>query len=160
MNHARDHFLAHAAFAADEYRHIHRRDLQNLLANFEHLRAGGQERKILGELVAVFAQRFILAGELHFLSALQQRGIELRLFERLGQVIVGAQANGFDDRADFIGAGKHDDVERAILLHERAQSLETVHFRHEDVEDDDVGPVSPVVTVSSASLPFETAFTS
>ena len=59
VNHARDHFLAHSAFAANKHRHVHRRDLQNLLADAHHLRAGGQEAQVLGNLVAVFAQRLI-----------------------------------------------------------------------------------------------------
>ena len=37
MNHPRNHFLADAAFAANEYRHIHRRDLQDLLTDTHHL---------------------------------------------------------------------------------------------------------------------------
>src|ERR1700733_1272577 len=53
MNHSRDNFLADSALAADEYRNIHRRDLQKVLADFEHLRAGSQERHVFGQLVAV-----------------------------------------------------------------------------------------------------------
>ena len=43
MNHARDDFLSHAALAVNEYRHIDRSNLQDLLADAHHLRAGGQE---------------------------------------------------------------------------------------------------------------------
>ena len=54
MNHPRHHLFSHSALAADEHRHIHRRNLQNLLADFQHLRTGCQERKILSKLFAVF----------------------------------------------------------------------------------------------------------
>src|SRR3984957_20827662 len=40
MNYARYHFLANSAFSADEDRNVHRSNLQNLLANLKHLRAG------------------------------------------------------------------------------------------------------------------------
>ena len=72
MDHARDHFLAYSAFAADENGHVHRSDLQNLLANLQHLRAGGEEREIFGERFAIFAQRFIFRAQLLFLAALSE----------------------------------------------------------------------------------------
>ena len=140
MNHARDHFFSHAAFAADEYRHVDRRDLQNLLADLQHLRAGREERDIFGEGFAVFAQCLVFRAKLLLLAALQERGIELRLFERLGQVVERAQANRFDHGGDFVRARQHDHVQRAVDLHQLPQRLETVHFRHQHVENDEVGP--------------------
>ena len=138
MDHARHHFLAHAAFAADEYRNVHRRDLQNLLADLQHLRAGGEERKIFGERFAIFAQRLIFGAQLLLLAALQKCGVEFRLFERLGEVIERADANRFDHGGDFVRAGKHDDVERAVHLHQLPQRLEAVHLRHQHVQNDEI----------------------
>src|SRR6267154_5721866 len=43
---SRDDFFSHAAFAIDEDRHIHGRNLQNLLANAYHLWTCSQEAKI------------------------------------------------------------------------------------------------------------------
>ena len=55
VDHARDNFLADAAFPADKHRHVHRRDLQNLLPDSYHLRTRCQEAQILGHLVAVIS---------------------------------------------------------------------------------------------------------
>ena len=96
MDHPGDDFLAHSAFSADENGHVHRSDLQNLLADFQHLRAGGQERDIFREGLAVFAQRLVLGAQFLLLPALQKRGVEFGFFERLGEVIERAQANCFD----------------------------------------------------------------
>ena len=111
VDHARDDFFSHAAFAINEYRHIHRSDLQDLLADANHLRAGGQEAKVLGDRVAIFAQRLVFRAKLLLLPALQHGHVEFGLFKWLGQVILRAQADGFDDVAHFVRAGKHDHVE-------------------------------------------------
>ena len=91
MNHARHHFFSHAAFPVDENRHVHRRDLQHLLADVHHLRAGRQETEIFGDRVAIFPQRFIFRAQLLLLPALQHGRVELGLLEWLGQVILRAQ---------------------------------------------------------------------
>ena len=98
MNHARHHFLAHAAFAADEYRHVHGRDLQDLLADLQHLRTGGEERNIFGQCFAVFAQGLIFGTKLLLLAALQKCGIELGLLEGLGEIIERAQGESLRPR--------------------------------------------------------------
>ena len=122
--------------------HVDRRDLQNLLANLEHLRAGGEERNILGEGLAIFAQRLILGAQFFFLPALQESGVELGLLERLRQIIERAETDRFDHGGDLVRAGEHQDVERAIHLHQLAQRFEPVHFRHQYIENDEVGTLA------------------
>src|SRR5712692_6591363 len=60
VDHARDNFLAHAAFSVNEYRYVHRGDLENLLADAHHLRAGGQEADIFRDRVAILPYRLVL----------------------------------------------------------------------------------------------------
>ena len=118
------------------------RDLQDLLADLEHLRAGGQEGDVLRESLAVFPQRLVFRTELLLLPALQEGGIEFRLFERLRQVIERADPDRLDDRGHFIRAREHDDVERAVHLHQLPQRLQPVHLRHQHVENDEVRPLA------------------
>src|SRR5580698_8526154 len=136
VNHARDDFFADAAFTADEDGNIDRRDLQNLLADANHLRAGSEEAEILGDLIAVIAERLL------FLARLEHRSIKIALFERLGEVIVSADANRLDDGADFVGAAQHDDVEAAIELKKFAQDVDAVHLWHQHVENDEIGAIA------------------
>src|SRR5580704_1771414 len=117
MNHARYHFFTNSALSADEDGHIHRSDLQNLLPDFKHLRAGSQERKVLGECFAIFTQSLVLRTQLLLLAALQERSVKFRLLKRLGEVIESAQSNRFDHGGHFIRTGKHNHVERAVNLH-------------------------------------------
>ena len=160
MDHARDDFLAYAAFSANEHRHIHRRDLQDLLPDAHHLRAGGQERKVFGQVIAIFAQGLVFLAQLHLLAALQQRRVEFGLLEGLGQVILRAQADGFDHRGHFIRAGEHDDVQRAVHLHHLPQGFQTIHLRHQHVENDEIGPLSAPESSRALPGPEVTAVTS
>ena len=144
MDHSGYDFLAHAALAADEHGHVHRCDLKNLLADPHHLGAGGQEAQVFGHLVAIIAQHLIFRGQLLLLPGLQHCRVELRLLERLGQIIVCSNANGFDDRSYLVRAGKHDDVEAAVDLHQFLQRLDAVHLRHQYIQDDEVGPLALV----------------
>src|SRR6202020_319050 len=59
VNHPRDDFFADAAFTANEDGNIDGRDLQNLLADANHLRAGCEEAEIFGDLIAVIAKSLI-----------------------------------------------------------------------------------------------------
>src|ERR1700735_490554 len=140
MNHTRNYFLAYSAFAADKYGNVHGGNLQYLLADLQHLRAGGEEGQILGESFAIFPQGLVFGTELLLLTALQECRVKFRLLERLGKVIERSQANGFHHGGHFVRAGEHDDVERAIHLHQLAQRLEAIDLRHQNVKDDEVGP--------------------
>ena len=120
MDHPRHYFFSHSAFAADEYRNVHRRDLQNLLADLEHLRAGREERQILRQLLAILAQRGIFRAQFLFLPALEKCGVQLGLFKRLGQVV---QADRFHYRAHLVRTRQHDDVQCAVQLHQLAQGI-------------------------------------
>src|SRR5580698_3841587 len=135
-------FFADAAFTAYEDRNIDRRDLQNLLADANHLRAGGEEAEILGDMVAIIAKSLIFLSEMFFLARFEHRRIEIALFERLGEVIVSADANRLDDGADFVGAAQHDDVKAAIELQELAQDVDAVHLWHQHVENDEIGAIA------------------
>jgi hypothetical protein len=140
VNHARDNFLADAAFAADKNWDIDGSNLQNLLTDADHLRTGREEAEVFGHLIAIVAQRLILLGEILLLARLKHCRIEVALFERLGQIIMGSQTNRLDDGADFVRTAEHNDVQAAIELQEFAQCVDAVHLGHEHVEDDQVGP--------------------
>ena len=141
MDHPRDHFLAYAAFAADEDGYVHWRDLHDLLADAHHLRAGGKEAEVFSDLVAVIAERLILRVELLFLAAFEHGRVELGLFKWLGEIVERADADGFDNGADFVRAGKHDDVQIAVDLDELLERIDAVLLGHENVKNDEVGPV-------------------
>ena len=102
MDHPRDNFLAHAAFSAHENRHVHRRNLQNLLPDAHHLRTGCKKTQILRHLIAVIAQRLVFLRQLLFLPRLQHRSFQVRLFERFCQIVVRTQPDRFHNRAHFV----------------------------------------------------------
>src|ERR1700739_4202206 len=56
VNHSRDDFLTNATLAINEHWDVHGSDLEDLLADSNHLRAGGKEAQIFGDRVAIFAQ--------------------------------------------------------------------------------------------------------
>src|SRR5216683_1040900 len=56
VNHPCHHFFPYAAFPADKHWHIYGRNLQDLLADSNHLRARRQKAQIFGDLVAAIAQ--------------------------------------------------------------------------------------------------------
>ena len=142
VNHARYDFFSDAAFAANEYRHVDRGDLQNLLANAHHLRAGRKETQILGHLIAIIAERLILLRHVLFLARLQHGRVEVALFEGLGQIVVRADADRFHYGANLIRAAQHDDVQAAVELQEFFQGVDAVHFGHQHIQDDEVRPLA------------------
>ena len=142
VNHARDNFLADAALTADEHRDIDGSDLEDLLPDANHLRAGSEEAEILGYLIAIVFESLIFLSEMLFLARLEHRRVEIALFERLGEVIVSADADRLDDGADFVGAAQHDDIEAAIELEKFAKHVDAVHLGHEHVENDEIGAIT------------------
>src|SRR5208282_278983 len=136
MNHPRNDFLSHSAFSADENRHIDGSNLQNLLADFEHLRAGSQERKVLGQLLAILTKRVVFRTQLLLLAHLEKRGIELGFFKRLCKIVESAETNCFHHGGHLVRAGQHDHAQRTVHLHQAAQRLQAVNLWHQHVEDD------------------------
>jgi hypothetical protein len=66
------------------------------------------------------------------------RGQQFADGERLGHVVVGAQLQA-DDFVDFLAAsGEHDDRNRGPLGFELLADVETAHFRHHHVQNDEV----------------------
>ena len=55
-----------------------------------------------------------------------------------------SDSDGLDNRAYFVRARKHDHVEAAIHLHQLLQRFDAVHFRHQYIQNDEVGPFSLV----------------
>ncbi len=84
----------------------------------------------------------IFLAQLLLLPALQHGHIELGFFKRLGQVILSAQADGFDHRAHFVRAGKHDHVQGAVNLHQLLQGFQAIQIGHQHVQNDEVRTVA------------------
>ena len=76
----------------------------------------------------------------HRVAALQrvQPRHDLGEGERLGQVVVGAEVEPLDARADVGGRGEHEDPRRALGAHELAADLVAVDVGQVAVEHDDV----------------------
>ena len=142
MYHARNNFLANSAFAANKHWNVDRSNLQNLLPDSHHLRARRQKTQIFRYLVAVVAQRLIFRRELFLLPGLQHRRVELGLLKRLRQVVMRAQPNRFHYHADFVRTRQHDHVQAAVNLQKFFQRLDAAHFRHQNIQNDDVRPVA------------------
>ena len=60
--------------------------------------------------------------------------------EGLGQIILGAGFDAADDAVKFVEGGNHDDGNVAGMLRrlEPAQHLEAAHFRHDEIEQDEI----------------------
>jgi len=142
VDQSRHDFFSHATFAVDEYGHIHRSNLHDLLADAHHLRAGRQKAQVFRNRVAILAQGLIFRAQLLLLPTLQHGHVKFGFFKRFGQVILCAQADGFHHIAHFIGTGKHNHVERAVNQHELLQGLQAIQIRHQYIEDDEIGAVA------------------
>src|SRR6267154_962196 len=55
-----------------------------------------------------------------------------------------ANANRFYDGPDFIRTTQHDYIQAAIELHQLLERVQTVHFRHQNVEDNEIWPLTSV----------------
>ena len=75
-------------------------------------------------------------------------GDELRERERLGEVVVCAEAEPVDAVLDRVGGGQHQDAAAAALLDERAADLVAVDLRQVAVEHDHVVALARHVTES------------
>src|SRR6266436_1283211 len=53
-----------------------------------------------------------------------------------------ANANRFYDGPDFIRTAEHDYIQTAIELHQLLERVQTVHFRHKNVEDNEIRPLT------------------
>jgi len=99
-----------------KHRHVPVRSWRNLLANAHH-RGNLPARSRYFRSVAILSQRFVFsARRLLFLAALQHGTIRARPFSKaLGSNPAAPRADGLDDRAHVIRAGKHEaDVEATV----------------------------------------------
>ena len=135
---ARDQLLAGAAFAGEQHRRIGRRALRHQPVDRLHLRARSDD-----VLEPVFRGHLALEIDI-FLQELPpfERALHYQLefvrFERLGDVIEGAELHRLYRRVDLRQAGDHNDVDIGMALLDPAQHFQPADVRHHDVEDQDV----------------------
>ena len=87
------------------------------------------------------ATNFFSRSRSHFFSSeAPMRARSSDRIERLGQIILGAGFDAAHDAVDLVERGNHDDRDVAGLLRrlEPAQHLEAAHFRHDEIEQDEV----------------------
>ena len=53
-----------------------------------------------------------------------------------------ADADGFHDGTDFVGAREHDYVKAAIDLHQLLERFDAVQLRHQHVKNDEIGTLA------------------
>src|SRR6267154_530273 len=68
-----------------------------------------------------------------------------------------ANANRFHYRPDFIRAAQHDYIQTAIQLHQLLERVQTVHFRHQNVEDNEIRRLTRFPPIFSRDAPGLTA---
>ncbi|CAM5579397.1 hypothetical protein SSTU70S_03458 [Stutzerimonas stutzeri] len=62
-----------------------------------------------------------------------------QVFQRLDQIVGGAQAQRLDRIAHNTGTGHHDDRQIGLTLADLANQFEAVHLRHAQVADHQIG---------------------
>src|SRR6266851_4936755 len=50
--------------------------------------------------------------------------------------------DGLDDRPHLVRARQHDDVQAAVDLHQFLQRFQSIHLRHQYIQDNEVGPLA------------------
>ena len=144
MELARDHFLAHAAFAAQQDAHVAVGDALDHRDDRLHRWAGAPARLCaLGILGHLRAQPRQFRAQRLALQRVADRGLERRFADALGivglQHVVGrAEPHGFDDGRGRLAPGQHDDARRGVGVPDGPQRLEAVEIRHQHVEQDHV----------------------
>ncbi len=139
MNRARDQLLAGARFAANQNRHVGRRDLVDRLEHAHHrarspdhvLEHAGLEPHLLEQLVVLALEQLRLHHLAHFQA-------QLVVVERLGQVILGAGLHRFDRDSLRAERGDHQHGACGIELAHMLEQFEPAHSLHAEVGDDDV----------------------
>ena len=64
--------------------------------------------------------------------------IELVLFKRFEDVVVGSTPNRFECRRDIVNGRDHDHRHFWIILAKPVEQLDAVHFRHDHVAQDQI----------------------
>ena len=139
-----DEFLARAALAQDEHRSAARRDLAHLLEQVLHRRRLAHDRVEPETLVEHLAQVRHLVAQLPVLDQLEHPAPEFVEVDRLGQIVVGADAHRLDRRLDRAEAGDQDHREVEFLGPHPVQEREPVHARHPQVAHRQAHPRLPL----------------
>ena len=84
-------------------------------------------------------QHLHLAQRLLALDDLLEQDLQPLGIDGLGEVVVGADLDGFDGGFDGPLPGQDDRGDVAVLLLQAAHELEAVHARHGEIADDDPG---------------------
>ena len=99
-----------------------------------------------GELLGAFGDELLeiaLVGAIFDdQAAMFQRAadaeVQLIFFEGLQDVVVGAGTNGFESDGNIVHRCDHDHRNVGILIAKLGEQLEAVHFRHDDIAEDEV----------------------
>ena len=145
VNRAGDELLADAAFAANQHGDVAVGDLiddeRHLLHRWTVAPADERLALIVAQLASEIGE---LAHEAGALDGLLDRDVEGDLAEPLGIVglddVVGrSEPDRFDDDLRLLAAGQHDHLQLGTRRFERLQRLQSVHARHGDIQEHDIG---------------------
>ncbi len=111
VNQASEDFFAGAALAQQEHGNVDIGDQCRLRADLAHLRAGRDEKDVVGEFFD-----FSAVGLFSLAEAEIDDRVEFRFLKRLGEVVQGPQLHGMDNLARVVDARQHDDLDSGLNL--------------------------------------------
>ena len=139
MNRTRDQLLAGAALAAEQNGGVVGDDASDQFVNFLH-RGAAADYLAADELAIHFVLEAVEIGGLRadFDRALDCRGDQIEIGERLGQVVVRAALHRLDRVVHRAGRGDHNDERADAFAVRGGQHVESAVAGHDDIEQRDV----------------------
>src|SRR5581483_2567268 len=134
VNQSRQNLLTCSALAEQQDRDINIRHQRCLRADLAHCRTGCNEEHIIGQLLN-FSGIILLVSA----KALIDDGVQFRLLEGFGEVIVSAEPDGLHNLAGIADAGEHDDFDAWLQLTQLFQRLQSVDAGHKHIEQYEIG---------------------
>src|SRR5581483_4863120 len=107
-------------------------------ADFAHRRACRHKELIIAQLFNFSGYGSLSGSHRALAEAVRENRVQFSFLERLGQVILSTQLDGLGHFARVCYAGKHHDWNSRVSLAQAFERLETVQFRHQQVEKDKV----------------------
>ena len=136
---AGDQFLAGAALAGDQHRHVLGGDAADGLVDLAHGRAGADDGAVHVRVRRGLGDHGRLAHPPGHFQRLADHPPQLVQVERLEQVVVGALLHRLDGRVRRLGQGDEDDRDARVDLADLLVDLQAGLVGQAQVEENDIG---------------------